>query len=385
MATALKTIGTQLNLSDMTSTDLITPMNMTGVVQRRVASGQITITDLNDGKMIQAYTVASLGDTQVYKPDTKLYTPDYTAIDADNNAVPQIITACVFMSGQNTDLAPTAACTGWAWTVDGSTTLPSWARADGCRLAVNKNIVPGVGLMNIGWSCVCTDPESKMSVQVTGNKTLSLVESAGATGLVIIEQPYGGTFDGTGQRTSLTGKARLMRGGTQDKTVSKAEWEALDISSGTWKKVTKGVKELADGISEISVTADDVLNFQTYRCTMTDTETGEDFTGMATFLDAADPYMVELYTLTGDVIRNGEGSTTVYARLWRRGEIIEDGESVLYNYGFTKFNAEGVATAWSDATGCVADGKVKFGNPVVVQASDVRNKATFYCNVTKKV
>lgn len=385
MATSFKPIGAQLDFGNPTTSDLITPMSPTGVVQRRVASGQITITDLNDGKMIQAYTVASLGDTQVYKPDIRQYTPDYTAIDAQNNAVPQIITASVFMSGQNTDLAPTAACTGWAWTVDGSPELPSWAKADGHRLVINKNIVAGVGLMNIGWGCVCTDPESKMSVQVTGNKTLSLVESAGATGLVIIEQPFGTTFDGTGQRTSLTGKARLMRGGTHDKTVSKAVWEALDISGGTWKKVTKGVKELADGVSEISVTADDVLNFQTYRCVMTDTETGEEFTGIATFLDAADPYMVELYTLTGDVIRNGEGSTTIYARLWRRGEIVEDGESSLYNYGFTKFNALGVAEAWSDTTGCVAGNKVKFGNPVTVQAADVKNKATFYCNVTKKI
>lgn len=386
MAT-IRPIGTDLTaagIGQLANVDYSLPVSTTGVVQRRVASGQITITDLNDGRVVQAYTTASLGDTQVYKPDTKVYTPDYTYIDGSNVAHPQVISAKVFMSGQSIDLAPTAACTEWEWTVDGSAVLPSWAKATGHQLAINKNISATVGLLNIGWKCKCTDPDTKATVTVEGQKTLSLVQSAGATGLVVIELPTGNTFS-NGGATKLSAKARLMRGSTHDKTVSAAVWEALDITSASWKPVTKGVKPLADGVSEIEVTADDVLNFQTYRCRMTDTETGDEFVNQITFLDASDPYIVELYTLTGDVIKNGEGSTTIYARLWHGGEIVEDGQSVSYNYGFSKFNDKGVATAWNDTTNTILGGIIKFGNPVVVKAEDVTNKATFYCNVTKKL
>lgn len=379
-------IGSTLN--PQSNKDYTVAVNEAAVVQRRVASGQITITDLNDGKMVQSYTTASLGDTQVFKPDTKVYTPDYTHIDESNTAHPQVVSAKIFMSGQSIDLAPTAACTGWVWKVDGSSSLPTWAKVNASspnQLVINKNIEAGPGLMIVDWACEVTDPETKMKVPVAGSKTLSLVESSGATGLVVIEQPFGNTFSSGGAITQLTGEARLMRGSTHDKTVTSAKWEALDITDGTWKTVTKGVVALADGVSKITVEPGDVLNFQTFRCTMVDAETGESFTNNVTFLDASDPYMVELYTLTGDVIKNGEGSTTVYARLWRNGEVLEDGQSVTYNYGWSKFNANGDATAWSDTTGCILNNVVKFGNPVVVKAADVVNKATLYCNVTKKM
>ena len=38
-----------------------------------LANGQITIVDLNDGKAVQCFTQASLGDTQIYTPDTNTY------------------------------------------------------------------------------------------------------------------------------------------------------------------------------------------------------------------------------------------------------------------------------------------------------------------------
>lgn len=388
MPTSTKPIGTQLDAATMTDREFTTAVSMSGVVQRRMASGQITITDLNDGKIMQTYTATSLGETQIYNPDTKTYTPDYTIVDQDNNPQPQVISAKVFMSGQSIDLAPTAACTGWIWKVDGSTTLPTWAKVNASaphQIVINANIVPAGGRLTVDWSCTCTDPETKATSHVEGTKTISLVQSAGATGLVVITQPSGNTFESGSGVTTLTAEARLMRGATHDKTVSAAAWEVLDINTATWVPRSTGVAALSDGVSTLTVTADDVLNFQTFRCTITDTETGESFSNIVTFLDATDPYMVELYTLTGDVIKNGEGSTTIYARLIRGDEILEDGESVKYNYGFSKFNKLGQATAWTDATNTTLGGVIKFGNPITVLASDVDVKSTFYCNVTKKV
>lgn len=44
----------------------------------RIASGQITIVDLNDGKAVQAFTSTSQGDTQIYSPNENSYSPNYT-------------------------------------------------------------------------------------------------------------------------------------------------------------------------------------------------------------------------------------------------------------------------------------------------------------------
>lgn len=381
-------IGAELNPAVMTDRDYTSAVAQDGTVQRRIASGQITIVDLNDGKIVQTYTTMSLGDAQIYKPDTHMYTPDYTAIDEDNNPVPQVASAKVFISGQSIDMAPTAACTNWVWKVNGSTTLPAWATVNSSaphKLIINSNISPSIGKLDIAWSCTLTDPDSKTVSTVEGSKTITLVQSAGAVGLVVITQPLGNTFESGQGVTQLTAEARLMRGGEHDKTVNSVSWEILDIATAQWVPRTTGVAALNDGVSVLTVTADDVLNFQTFRCTMTDTETGESFSNIVTFLDSTDPYMVELYTLTGDVIKNGSGSTTIYARLCRGGEILEDGESVLYNYSFAKFDKDGHATPWSDTSNTILGAIIKFGNPIVVQATDIYMKATFYCNVTKKI
>lgn len=71
-----------------------------------LANGQITIVDLNDGKAVQCFTQASLGDTQIYTPDTNIYTPNYSA------STPNVITAKVYVTGSSDDQAHTSACTG---------------------------------------------------------------------------------------------------------------------------------------------------------------------------------------------------------------------------------------------------------------------------------
>ena len=73
----------------------------------RIASGQITIVDLNDGKAVQAFTSTSQGDTQIYSPNENSYSPNYT------NSPYQVVTAKVFVTGSSVDQAPTSACSGW--------------------------------------------------------------------------------------------------------------------------------------------------------------------------------------------------------------------------------------------------------------------------------
>lgn len=344
---------------------------------KKIASGQITIVDLNDGKAIQAYTSTSLGETQIYNPDTKVYTPSYSASN------PQTVTAKVYVTGVSADQAPTAACSGWVWKVNGTAAGSTGDYTSSANvLTIKKNISTALKYLNIEWECDYNDPDTGAVTHVNGYKTISLSQSGGAAGLVVFELPDGDTFDKGNNLTQIAIKAKLLRGAVHDTTVNVA-WERLDISDGTWKAVTTGVST-SGGVSTLTVHADDVLNFQTFRAKFTDTEnTSEVFYGYQTIMDATDPYVVYVRSTTGDKILNGSGSTQIFAEVWLDGNKVEDQNTAeasrQFVYTWTKYNKNGAAANWSGKTTTTIT-----GNPITVTAADVDVRTTIWCEVTKK-
>lgn len=344
---------------------------------KKVASGQITIVDLNDGKAVQAYTSASQGETQIYNPDTKVYTPSYTSSPY------QVLTAKVYVSGISADQAPTAACSNWSWKVNGTAagTTGNYTFAKNV-LTIKANIPTSTKYFNAEWECDYTDPDTGAVTHVNGYKTIALSQSGGAAGLVVFELPNGDTFDKGNNLTQLSIQAKLFRGSVHDTTVT-ASWEKLDISDGTWKTATEAAT-LSGGVAALTVKADDVLNFQTYRVKFTDDENkSEVFYGYQTIMDATDPYIVYVRSTTGDKIVNGQGSTEVYAEVWLDGKMIEDKNTAeasrQFAYTWTKYNKSGVATNWSGKSSPTIT-----GNPITVLAADVDVRATIWCEVSKK-
>ena len=341
-----------------------------------LANGQITIVDLNDGKAVQCFTHCSKGETQIYTPDTGVYTPDYSA------SAPNVITAHVYVTGNPNDQAPKSACTGWSWKVDGVDATPVSGKS--YQLNLVSNIAKNGSVKNIEWSCTYTDPETKATTTCIGYKTISLAKSGGALQTVQIETPKGNTFDSTNNSMQLTAVAKFFRGNVQDTSV-KLTWQVLNISAGTWSDVTSGVST-AGGVSTLNVSANDVLNFQTFRCKAEDgTDTAN---AIVTFFDASDPYVVEVYSLTGDKIVNGAQSTELFARVWKDGKVVEDGATVKadsnhassFTYKWTKYNASGVATNWNGTTSPVNASTKPY---VTVANADVSGRGTFTCEVSK--
>lgn len=341
-----------------------------------LANGQITIVDLNDGKAVQCFTQCSKGETQIYTPDTGVYTPDYSASE------PNVITAHVYVTGNAQDQAPKSACTGWSWKVDGVAATPVSGKSYQLNLA--SNIAKNGSVKNIEWSCKYTDPETKATTTCIGYKTISLAKSGGALQTVQIETPDGNTFDSTNNTKKLHAVAKFFRGNVQDTSV-KLTWEVLNISAGTWSTVTSGVSTTG-GVSTLDVSANDVLNFQTFRCKAED---GADTaSAIVTFFDASDPYMIEVYSLTGDKIVNGAQSTELFARVWKDGKVVEDGAAVKadsghassFTYKWTKYNASGVATNWNGTTSPVNASTKPY---VTVANEDVKGRGTFTCEVSK--
>lgn len=341
-----------------------------------LANGQITIVDLNDGKAVQCFTQCSKGETQIYTPDTGVYTPNYSASE------PNVITARVYVTGNASDQAPTSACTGWSWKVDGAAATPVSGKSYQLNLA--SNIAKNGSVKNIEWTCKYTDPETLATTTCIGYKTISLAKSGGALQTVQIETPDGNTFDSTNNTKKLHAVAKFFRGNVQDTSV-KLTWEVLNISAGAWSEVTSGVTTIG-GVSTLDVSANDVLNFQTFRCTAKD---GADTaSAIVTFFDASDPYMIEVYSLTGDKIVNGAQSTELFARVWKDGKVVEDGAAVKadsshassFTYKWTKYNASGVATNWNGTTSPVNASTKPY---VTVANEDVKGRGTFTCEVSK--
>lgn len=165
------------------------------------------------------------------------------------------------------------------------------------------------------------------------------------------------------------------------------KWQKLNVAAGTWSDVAASLVTTAGGVSTLKVSADDVLNFQTFKCTVTDGK--ETAYQIVTFFDASDPFVVDVFSTTGDKIVNGAQSTTLYARVWKDGSIVEDGTAVQadtshatkYVYKWTKYNQGGAATNWNGTSSPVHSTQLPY---VTVTNADVSVRGTFVCEVSTK-
>lgn len=342
------------------------------------ARNQITIVDLNDSRSLMAYLQASQGQTQIYNPDTKVFTPNYTST---NN----VITPSVYQTGNANDLC--SQCSGFKYTINGISVTASSnnasyvVSADG-KLTIKSNI--SSNMLNIVFECNFTDKETNVTTPVKATITIGKSQSAGALFQAVIETPKGTIFNTstTAGSGDLTAVCKCFRGGVQDNTNLSYVWEQFDIASQKWVGVASG---RASGAT-LTVKATDVQNFQMYRVTAKDqggNDAAASATALVTFEDKTDPVTVELVTTTGDKIVNGTGSTIVNARVWQAGSVIESEltaeSSRKYTYTWYKYDKNGKAQNWSGTTS-----NVKTGNPVTVLAAEVDTKTTLICEVTKK-
>lgn len=71
-----------------------------------VASGQITLTDLNDSKQLQLFIGSNQPKTQIFNPNTSAYTPNWTTSKP-------VLTPQLFIAGTNTDIIASAKSVKW--------------------------------------------------------------------------------------------------------------------------------------------------------------------------------------------------------------------------------------------------------------------------------
>lgn len=336
------------------------------------ARGQVTIVDLNDAKQVQLLMDIKY-PVQMYNPDTKVFTPNF---GSDNN----VVTPKVYVTGNGTNLV--SKLTTLKYDVDGTVVNAGAtsgqytvaAISAGGALTIKGNITGNS--LPIKVTAVYHDDETGQDTTLEAQGFVAKTANAGALFQVVLTQPKGNSFDAGNNVSTLTAEAKCFRGGVQDTDGITYKWYSLNLATQTWVQLSQDIATTA-GVSTLTVKASDVLNVQTFKCEAIDgTDRSE---AIVTFEDRTDPYSVEIFSPTGLQIKNGQGSTTLCARVYRGTEKIEDEATATkkFTYTWTKFDKNGTKSNFAGTTSAQ-----KTGNPLVVSATDIDSKATFYCEVS---
>ncbi|HFI0000935.1 TPA: hypothetical protein ACGOTE_001846 [Streptococcus suis] len=361
-----------------------------------ISSGQITITDLSDAPVLSAFITATQPTTQVFDQTANSYNPSYASS-------PQVLTLNLTKAGQATSILGGASNIKW-YTVDGANKNEVGQDAVsgeyGEMLTVRLNTNPDNSYRRFEVVGTWTDPITGLKVDFRASIDL-LVVQLGKQALVLnVYTGKGNTFYNN-QPANLTINADLYKGNTlsngnkqikffyADSSVSSTSSTGYDADGGIgWRlcnstttgqtpNVEPTVNTTAQGV--LTVVASAVVNSQTYKVVCIDKEggtSGQKATGVATILDFSDPIVVVIESTAGSTFKNSTGSTSLNARLYRKGEEM-DTAGTGYTYKWSKRDKNGVLDANFGGTAK----QYKTGKTISVSASEIADKATFFCEV----
>lgn len=138
-----------------------------------VASSQITIVDVNDGKSLQLYLTSTSPKVQIFNPNNGAYTPDWVASKP-------VITPELYITGTSANIANQAS---YKW-YEGDTEILSTNTdytitntAGEKSLRINKNILATKNAITIRGEATWVDPDSGLSVIAVAQLDFSKVSS----------------------------------------------------------------------------------------------------------------------------------------------------------------------------------------------------------------
>jgi hypothetical protein len=130
--------------------------------------------------------------------------------------------------------------------------------------------------------------------------------------------------------------------------------------------------------NEITITADAILNFETFKCAIkdTDTSTGNASANMVvcdiiSFSDMSDPVMVDIVSQKGFIIKNDANDVDAKAVLYRSGEEL-DSAGTEYTYTWKLWDVAGSTVV-----------KTYTGKSITVAKADVTGKGVLMCEISK--
>ena len=130
--------------------------------------------------------------------------------------------------------------------------------------------------------------------------------------------------------------------------------------------------------NEITITADAVLNFETFKCAVKDTDTsagnasaGKVVCDIISFSDMSDPIMVHIVSQKGFTIKNNLNDVDAKAILYRGGDEL-DSAGTAYTYTWKLWNSAGTTVV-----------RTYTGKSVTVSKADVTGRGVLMCEISK--
>lgn len=361
-----------------------------------LATGQFTIVDYNDAQSFSAYISSNLALTQIYNPDNSTYAPDFTKTNI-------VLTPSLFTSANGSvDAIKSAAVQSIKW-FDGATeivagsnyALPAFVSKSNRPLTIKGNILSGaITSKTIQCEITYHDAHLNQSIPIRANITLNRVNNGGGTTLAQIVTPNGNIFKNSTLPSgivALTAEASLLRASGPDTTDNTYAWYRM--TAGAYVRMTSANAQGATGYdtSTLSIPSSAVDSLESFKVDITDKDASSGtynqvFSAYVTIIDQTDPLQVQIVSTAGDVLKNGQGSTVLYPRIFRSGEEINVGDFQYYWYRADK---NGVPDANFGGTGVPHKVGVNLTSPVrigtlTVDHTMVTEKATFTVEVLNK-
>lgn len=355
-----------------------------------VSTGQFTIIDYYDATSLTGFISANQALTQVYNPDNNSYNPNYSSTNL-------VLTPSLFKAGSGADIIATPDVRSIKW-YDGATELtdgttygiPAFVSGKNRPLTVKQNVLTGsTTSKTFVVEVVYRDPGTGLDLTFKTSITISRISNSAGVTVPVVTAPSGNIFKNGGG--SLTAKAELWRGAALDTTSLSYQWYKMDSSVTTdqgggvgWLKLTSttdGGGTTGYTTNTLTVPASAIRGVGTFKVGIKDTDSAsptynQTFWTTISFVDQTDPIQVVIDSTGGDVFKQGNGSTTLTARLFQNGAEV-DSAGTKYTYKWYKRDKDGNAVANFGGTGV----NYKTGKTLAVGSADVDTKATFVVEI----
>jgi hypothetical protein len=195
---------------------------------------------------------------------------------------------------------------------------------------------------------VYTDTTTAMSTTYTDVFKIGVITTQKGATALIITSDSGLMFKNgdISQQQSMILTATLMRGSTVDTTNLTYQWQQdgvnIPSSAGTWLS--------AGNAQTLTVKAGGINSSSIFKCTVTDSVEGDNYSNTVTILDVTDAYSCDITSSIGSMFKRGDATVgTLTAGLYQNGAPITLPLPANTTYKWTKLSKTGSAENWSSA------------------------------------
>ena len=301
-----------------------------------IVSSALTFLDTTDHNQLSAYLTSNFATVQTCTSDREVYSPS----GADTHLEIQLH---AFYDGAEMAEEELIGKVTWYYKdgnkdqvkIENTNTAYS---ASVAKLTVKENVLKNCESDTITFLCeVKLNKVDVMTVQMT----YTLISDTKAVSFYL-GMPDGDTFTNqTGTRQIIAyahrGVDDIKAGssGTIDSDTATFVWYKYN-ELGEWEPDTDDVDD--NDPKKLTIQGTSVINVASFKCIMT--YKGVEYIGVATVRDITDTYISEIFTIGGDVFKNGIGGSAAYVIVRKNGQADEEVDPIKGELSTTAGAAE---------------------------------------------